>query len=191
MCNVVLGVFQAHFAIIQNPRKQWDMAPIKSILIGDVNLYNMIKKYESNCNVKPLFDIGSKGSHLKWGLFLKDYCQKKLLRLKMKLFNIILEITLWNVFGLKKATTCTEINILLTQYQTFSKTFLVAMKFVNQYMFQVHVYVNVMNCQVLSNLCVNHQHVKLRLQLSKLFFSSKHEIFLNLLLDKFRFNYYE
>jgi hypothetical protein len=65
------------------------------------------------------------------------------------------------------------------------------MKFVNQYMFQVHVYVNVMNSKVLSNLHVNHQQVKLCLELSKLFFSSKHEIFLNLLLDKFKINYYE
>jgi hypothetical protein len=37
------GVFQAHFAIIQNPRRKWDMAPIKSIFIGDVILRNMIK----------------------------------------------------------------------------------------------------------------------------------------------------
>ncbi len=57
-------------------KKTTDMAPIKSIFIGDVILHNMIKKYESNCNLKPLFDIGSKGSHLKWGLFFKDYCQK-------------------------------------------------------------------------------------------------------------------
>jgi hypothetical protein len=64
-------------------------------------------------------------------------------------------------------------------------------EFVNQYMFQVHVYVNVMNCQVLSNLCVNHQQVKFCLELSKLFFFSKHEIFLNLLLDKFKNNYHE
>ncbi len=64
----------------------------------------------------------------------------------MQLFNIILKMTLWSIFGFKKATTCTEINTLVTQYQIFSKTFLVVMKFVNQYMFQVHVYVNVMNC---------------------------------------------
>jgi hypothetical protein len=44
---------------------------------------------------------------------------------------------------------------------------------------------------VLSNPCVNHQQVKLHLELSKLLFSSKHEIFLNLLLDKFRINYYK
>lgn len=63
------GVFQTHFTIVQNPRRQWDMPLVKSILTGDVILHNMIKKYESNCNVKPLFDIGCKGSHLKWGFF--------------------------------------------------------------------------------------------------------------------------
>lgn len=54
------GVFQTHFAIVQNPRRQWDMAPVKSMLIGDVILHNMIKKYESSCNIKPLFDIDLK-----------------------------------------------------------------------------------------------------------------------------------
>jgi hypothetical protein len=28
------------------------------------------------CNVKLLFDIGTSGWHLKWGLFFENYCQK-------------------------------------------------------------------------------------------------------------------
>lgn len=80
---------------------------------------------------------------MKWGLFFKD---QKTIKIENATIQYNLEMTLWNIFGFKKATTCTEINTLLTQYQIFSKTFLVVMKFVNQYMFQVHVYVNVMNC---------------------------------------------
>jgi hypothetical protein len=90
-------VFQTHFAIVQNPRRQWNMTPVKSILIGDLILHNMIKKYESNCNVKPLFDIGSKGSHLKW-CFFKDYCRKTI-----EIENETIRYTLWNIFGFNKA----------------------------------------------------------------------------------------
>jgi hypothetical protein len=79
-----LGVLQTHFAIIQNPSEQWDMATIKSVIIGGVILRNIIIEYESNCNIKPLFDIGTNGSHLKWGFFLKIIA-KKPLRLKMQL----------------------------------------------------------------------------------------------------------
>jgi hypothetical protein len=77
------------------------MAPVKSMLIGDVILHNMIKKYESSCNIKPLFDIDLKVHTWNGGCFLKTIA-KKLLRLKMQLFNIILEMTLWNIFGSKR-----------------------------------------------------------------------------------------
>jgi len=77
-----------------------------------------------------LFDIGTNGSHLKWGFFLKIIA-KKPLRLKMQLFIIILKMTLWNIFGLERATISIEINILFFQYQTFPKTFLIVMKFVD------------------------------------------------------------
>ncbi len=70
-----LGVLQAHFAIIQNLNRQWDMATIKSATIGCVILHNIIIEYESNCDIKPLFDIGTNGSHLKWRLFFETYCQ--------------------------------------------------------------------------------------------------------------------
>jgi hypothetical protein len=79
-----LGVIQTHCAIIQNPSRQWDMATIKSVIIGGVISHNIIREYESNCNIKPLFDIGTNGSHLKWGCFLKIIA-KKPLRLKMHL----------------------------------------------------------------------------------------------------------
>jgi hypothetical protein len=59
------GVLQARFAIIQNLSSQWDMATIKSILIGCVILHNLIIEDESNYNLEPLFDVGSNVSHLK------------------------------------------------------------------------------------------------------------------------------
>ncbi len=60
------GVLQkARFVIIQNLNRQWDMATIKSILIGRVILHNLIIEGECNCNLEPLFDVGSNVSHLK------------------------------------------------------------------------------------------------------------------------------
>jgi hypothetical protein len=59
------GVLQkTRFVIIQNLSRQWDMATIKSIFIGCVILYNLIIEGESNCNLEPLFDVGSNVSHL-------------------------------------------------------------------------------------------------------------------------------
>jgi hypothetical protein len=49
------------------------MATIKNILIGCVILHNLIIKDESNCNLEPLFDVGSNVSHLKQGLSFEDY----------------------------------------------------------------------------------------------------------------------
>ncbi len=70
-------VLQTRFAIIQNLNKKWDMANIKSILIGcDVILHNLIIKDESNCNLEHLFDVGSNVSHLKQGLFFENHFQR-------------------------------------------------------------------------------------------------------------------
>jgi hypothetical protein len=68
-------VFQTCFAIIQNLNKKWDMATIKSILIGCMILHNSIIKDESNCNLEHLFDVGSNVSHLKQGLSFEDQFQ--------------------------------------------------------------------------------------------------------------------
>jgi hypothetical protein len=68
-------VLQTRFAIIQNLNKKWDMATIKSILIGCVILHNLIIEDESNCNLEHFFDVGSNVSHLKQGLSSEDHFQ--------------------------------------------------------------------------------------------------------------------
>jgi hypothetical protein len=51
------------------------MATIKNILIGCVILHNLIIEDESNCNLEPLFDVGSNVSHSKEGLSFEGYLQ--------------------------------------------------------------------------------------------------------------------
>jgi hypothetical protein len=64
-------MLQTCFAIFQNLNKQWDMATINNIFIRCVILHNLIIEDESNCNLKPLCDVGSNVWHD--GLFVEDY----------------------------------------------------------------------------------------------------------------------
>jgi hypothetical protein len=72
---------------------------INSILIGCVILHNLIIKDDSNCNLEPLFDVGSIVSHLK----LLKIIVKELPKLKMWVPITISKMTLSNICGLKRA----------------------------------------------------------------------------------------
>jgi hypothetical protein len=67
------GVLQVCFAIIQNLMGHGHNQEYSPL--GCVILHNLMIENESNCNLKPLFDVGSNVLHLKRGLFFEDYCQ--------------------------------------------------------------------------------------------------------------------
>jgi hypothetical protein len=48
-------VLQAHFAIIQNPCRLWQMHTIYEVMVICVILYNMIIEDEKDKHLKPLF----------------------------------------------------------------------------------------------------------------------------------------
>jgi hypothetical protein len=83
-------------------------------------------------------------------------------KLKMQLLMKIPKMTLWKFCFIKRAKIHSEIKAPLNQDQTFLKTHLVVVKFVNQCIVQVLVHANVLvNCQMIVILHVNHHCVKL------------------------------
>jgi hypothetical protein len=72
MWIVVMGCFKhiSQSFKIQVDNGTWPQSKVFS----DVILHNLIIEDESNCNLKPLFDVGSNVSHLKQGLSFEDYC---------------------------------------------------------------------------------------------------------------------
>jgi hypothetical protein len=73
MWNIVLGCFKCtlqSFKIKVNN----GTCP-RSKVFSYVILHNLIIEDESNCNLEPLFDVGSNVSHLKRGLSFEEYCQ--------------------------------------------------------------------------------------------------------------------
>jgi hypothetical protein len=70
------------------------------IPLSCVILHNLMIENESNCNLRPLFYVGSNVSHLNQGLFFEDYCQGQP-KLKMWLPIIISKMTCGTFVGSK------------------------------------------------------------------------------------------